>query len=144
MNRSNYVNKKVAVTAFIRFAIALAGFALMATGTLVAQQSGTPDSAGQSASVSNNSGADCEHVARGSPFIPVDSWVYPAVMRLYALGYIDKVFLGMRPWTRASLSNMLDDTEDRLEDVDYGPVTSEAKEIYDALRRELRNDTEDS
>jgi hypothetical protein len=144
MNRSNYVNRKVAVTAFIRFAIAFAGFALMAIGTLAAQQSGTPGSAGQSAGASNNSGADCEHVAGGSPFIPVDSWIYPAVMRLYALGYIDKVFLGMRPWTRASLSNLLDDTEDRLEDVDYGPVTSEAKEIYDALRRELRNDTEDS
>jgi hypothetical protein len=76
--------------------------------------------------------------------------VYPAVMRLYALGYIDNVYLGMRPWTRASLSKMLDDTEDRLEDedvdvdVDEGPVTREAKEIYDALKRELRNDTEDS
>jgi hypothetical protein len=65
-------------------------------------------------------------------------------MRLYALGYIDKVYLGMRPWTRASLSNMLDDTEGRLEDVDEGSVTSEAEELYDALRRELRNDTEDS
>ncbi len=138
------MNRKVAVTAFIRFAIAFAGFALMAIGTLAAQQSATPGGAGQSASASNNSGADCEHVAGEVPFIPVDSWVYPAVMRLYALGYIDKVFLGMRPWTRASLSNLLDDTEDRLEDVDYGPVTSEAKEIYDALRRELRNDTEDS
>jgi len=70
--------------------------------------------------------------------------VYPAVMRLYALGYIDNVYLGMRPWTRASLSKMLDDTEDRLEDVDEGPITSVAKGIYDALRRELRNDTEDS
>jgi hypothetical protein len=144
MIRSNNVNRKVAATAFIRFAIALAGIALMAAGTVAAEQSGSTGSAGQPASVSNNSGADCEPVTRGSTYIPLDSWVYPAVMRLYALGYIDKVYLGMRPWTRASLSNMLDDTEDRLEDVDYGPVTSEAKEIYDALRRELRNDTEDS
>jgi capsule assembly protein Wzi len=144
MNWSKNVNRKVAVTAFIRFATALAGLALMASGTLAAAQSGTPGSAGQSASTSNSSGADCEPVTRGSPYIPVDSWVYPAVMRLYALGYIDKVYLGMRPWTRASLSKMLDDTEDRLEDVDLGPVTSEAEELYDALRRELRNDTEDS
>jgi hypothetical protein len=146
MIRSNNVNRKVAATAFIRFAIALTGIALMAAGTVAAEQSGSTGSAGQPASVSNNSGADCEPVTRGSTYIPLDSWVYPAVMRLYALGYIDKVFLAMRPWTRASLSNMLDDTEDRLEDedVDEGPVTSEAKEIYDALRRELRNDTEDS
>ena len=116
----------------------------MAAGTVAAEQSGTTGSMGQTASGSNNSGADCKPVTLGSPYIPVDSWVYPAVMRLYSLGYIDNVFLGMRPWTRASLSNALDDTEERLEDVDEGPVTSEAEEIYDALRRELRNDTEDS
>ena len=150
MNRGKNVNGKVAVTAFIRFATLLAGLVLMAAGSLAAGQSGTTGSVGQSASVSNSSGADCEPVTRGSTYIPVDSWVYPAVMRLYALGYIDNVYLGMRPWTRASLSKMLDDTEDRLEDedvdvdVDEGPVTREAKEIYDALKRELRNDTEDS
>ena len=120
------MSRKVAVTAFIRFATVLAGLVLMAAGSLAAGQSGTTGSAGQSASVSNSSGADCVPVTRGSTYIPVDSWVYPAVMRLYALGYIDNVYLGMRPWTRASLSKMLDDTEDRLEDedVDEGPVTS--------------------
>ena len=144
MNRSSQVNRKAAVTASIRLATVLVGVVLMAAGSLAAEQSGIAGSAGQSASVSNSSGADCEPVTRGSTYIPVDSWVYPAVMRLYALGYIDNVYLGMRPWTRASLSTMLDDTEDRLEDVDEGPVTSEAEGIYDALRRELRNDTEDS
>ena len=114
---------------------------MITAGTLAAEQSGTPDSAGQSASDSNGTGTDCEPVTRGSPYIPVDSWVYPAVLRLYALGYVDTVYLGMRPWTRASLSHMLDETEDRLEDVDEGPVTSEAEGLYDALRRELRNDT---
>jgi hypothetical protein len=43
-----------------------------------------------------------------SPFIPVDSWVYPAVLRLYSLGFVDNVYLGMRPWTRSSVENMLD------------------------------------
>ena len=42
----------------------------------------------------------CEPSALGSPYIPVDSWVYSAVFRLYGLGYIDTVFLNMRPWTR--------------------------------------------
>ena len=27
----------------------------------------------------------------------------PAVLRLYSMGYVDHVYLGMRPWTRASL-----------------------------------------
>ncbi len=144
MNRSKNVNRRVAVTAFIRCATALAGLALIAAGTVAAEQSRTPDSAGQSASDSNGAGTGCEAITRGSPYIPVDSWVYPAVMRLYALGYIDKVYLGMRPWTRASLSNLLDDVEDRLEDVDEGPVKSEAEGLYEALRRELRDDIGDS
>ncbi len=84
------------------------------------------------------------HVTRGSPYIPVDSWVYPAVLRLYALGYVDKVYLGMRPWTRVSLSRMLDETEERLEDVDEGSTTSEAEGLYESLKRELRDDSWDS
>ncbi len=68
-------------------------------------------------------------------------WVYPAVLRLYALGYVDKVYLGMRPWTRVSLSRMLDDTEERLEDVDEGSAAGEAESLYDALKRELHDDS---
>ena len=138
------MNRKVTATAFIRFATVLAGFALMGAGPIAAGQSGATGSSGQSASVSDNSGADCEPVTQGSPYIPVDSWVYPAVMRLYALGYVDKVYLGLRPWTRASMSRMLDEAEERLEDVDEGPATSEAEGIYDALKRELRDDSWDS
>jgi hypothetical protein len=35
----------------------------------------------------------------------VDSWVYPAVLRLYSVGYVDHVYLGMRPWTRPTRTN---------------------------------------
>src|SRR5215469_15987966 len=37
----------------------------------------------------------CEPASLGSPFVPVDSWVYPAIFRLYGLGFVDHVFLGM-------------------------------------------------
>ena len=76
----------------------------------------------------------------GSPFIPVDSWVYPAMMRLYGLGYLDRVFLGLRPWTRGSVARMLEDAAVRIEDADPGPATDEARDIYDAMAYELRND----
>ena len=62
--------------------------------------------------------ADCNPVTLGSPYIPVDSWVYPAVLRLYSLGYVDNVYLGMRPWTRASVSHMLEETGARIEDAE--------------------------
>ena len=77
----------------------------------------------------------------GSPYIPVDSWIYPAVLRLYSLGFLDHVFLGLRPWTRASLNHMLEDTGDKIEDAAEGPVTDEARELNDALNHELHLDS---
>ena len=78
----------------------------------------------------------------GSPFIPVDSWVYPAVLRLYGLGFVDDVFLGMRPWTRASVERMLEVAGGRIEDANPGPATDEAEDVYEALMHEVRFDIE--
>jgi hypothetical protein len=98
--------------------------------------------AGKSERDSSRSDQDCEPAALGSPYIPVDSWIYPAVLRLYSLGYVDNIFLGMRPWTRASVSHMLEDAGARIEDADEGQSTGEAQAIYDALMRELRDEME--
>src|SRR5262249_55504123 len=35
----------------------------------------------------------------GSVYVPLDSWVYPALERLAGLGYIKSQFAGLRPWT---------------------------------------------
>lgn len=72
--------------------------------------------------------------------MPVDSWVYPSVMRLYSLGFVDHVFLDIRPWTRASISHMLEDVAFRLEDADSSPAADQAQELYEALSHELRDD----
>lgn len=45
--------------------------------------------------------------AIGSTYVPLDSWIYPALDRLISLGYIDTAFLGLRPWTRMSCAAML-------------------------------------
>ncbi len=78
----------------------------------------------------------------GSPYIPVDSWMYPALLRLYALGYVDDVFLGLRPWTRASVMRMLENASLLLDDsAGRGdPAAAEARAIYRALRYELHED----
>ncbi|MEO8738021.1 MAG: capsule assembly Wzi family protein [Edaphobacter sp.] len=47
----------------------------------------------------------------GSTYIPVDSWVYPAMMRLYSMGYVDTMFLSMRPWTRRSVVHMIEESQ---------------------------------
>jgi len=112
-------------------------FAAIFAGSLTAQQPASPKPA---APVST--APACEPSKLGSPYIPVDSWIYPAVLRLYSLGYVDTVFLGMRPWTRASVSHMIEQAGARIEDADASAATDEAQGIYDALLHELRNDTQ--
>ena len=84
--------------------------------------------------------AECQVSGMGSPYIPVDSWVYPAMLRLYSLGYVDTVYLGMRPWTRTSVAHMLEEAADRIDDDEGTPAGDQAQEIYDALMHELRYD----
>ena len=50
----------------------------------------------------------------GSAYIPVDSWVYPAMLRLYSLGYLDTMYLAVRPYTRRSALHMLQASEDAI------------------------------
>jgi len=42
----------------------------------------------------------------GSPYVPLDSWVYPVLDRLYALGKIHTVITGQRPWTRLECARL--------------------------------------
>jgi len=84
----------------------------------------------------------CMPATLGSPFIPVDSWVYPAVLRLYSLGFIDNVFVGMRPWTRSSVGHMVEEAGARIEDADAGAATDEAEGIYESLMRFLAEDAQ--
>src|SRR5258707_2254138 len=37
---------------------------------------------------------------RGSPYVPIDSWVYPAFDRLAAMGGLNSGIVRLRPWTR--------------------------------------------
>jgi hypothetical protein len=102
---------------------------------------GSADSAGQSTATPGGVPAPvCEPSTLGSPYVPLDYWIYPAVFRLYGLGFVDHIFLGMRPWTRSNLSRMLDDVAANIEDANPGPATDQAQEIYDALSHALRPD----
>ena len=82
----------------------------------------------------------CEPSTLGSPFVTVDSWIYPAVLRLYGLGFVDHVFLDMRPWTRSNINHMLEDVAAKIEDANPGAETDQAQELYDAIAHEMRYD----
>jgi len=122
----------------------LAALSLMAASPVAAQLPGASQDASLRSPTPVSATDDCEPPVTGSPYIPVDSWVYPAVLRLYSLGYVDSVYLGMRPWTRSSLNSTLDEVSNRLEDYAPSPAKDEANKIYDALTRELRYNPEAS
>jgi len=132
--------KKSSTTILPSFAALLAAFILFAQATPAAAQSGKVIITKSPKSLAADDEFDCDSDVQGSPYIPVDSWIYPAVLRLYALGYVETPYLNMRPWTRASLSNMLEDTADMIADADQSPAEDEAEGIYDVLKRELREE----
>lgn len=70
----------------------------------------------------------------GSPYIPLDNWVYPALVRLQGLGYLDTAFLGLRPWTRLSVLHMLQQTADKI---NADTNNDEAREIYLSVLHEV-------
>jgi hypothetical protein len=139
------VSKRRSVAAVFQCVTFVAGLSLLASAPIAAEDRPTTNAsesagAGQWSRDSSGIAPVCLPAALGSPYIPVDSWVYPAMLRLYSLGFVDNVFLGMRPWTRSSMSHMLEEAGARIEDADSGPTTDEAQEIYDALLHELRNE----
>jgi len=122
-----HLTKLRSTASILQCATLLAGLSLFGAGEIVNGQV---------------TSTDCEPAALGSPYVPVDSWVYPAMMRLYSLGFVDRVFLGMRPWTRASMGLMIEEAGARIEDANSGPGTDEAQGIYDALMRDLNSDSQ--
>jgi membrane-associated phospholipid phosphatase len=76
----------------------------------------------------------------GSPYVPLDSWVYPALERLTALGYVQRVYLGMRPWTRMECARLLEEAGGRLR-YDSSEGQDKAQKIYSALMEEFSSET---
>ena len=70
----------------------------------------------------------------GSSYVPLDSWVYPALERLAALGYVQTASLSLRPWTRLECARLLHEDEDRMAGTDR-PV--EVQQLYEALSKEF-------
>jgi membrane-associated phospholipid phosphatase len=60
----------------------------------------------------------------GTPYVPLDSWVYPALERLAALRLINVQFLGMRPWTRLECARLVQEAEDARSDGYLGSATA--------------------
>jgi membrane-associated phospholipid phosphatase len=80
---------------------------------------------------------DLSPANQGSPYVPLDSWIYPVFDRLIGMGMIDSGFSGVRPWTRSECARMLGEASDRIEE---GPA--EAEKLYRILETEFKEDLE--
>jgi len=132
------VNRSLTLRPAYRLAILFATLVVMTAQPVAAEMSDGLLGASQTGPNAVDATDVCESDTAGSPYIPVDSWIYPAIMRLYSLGYVDTVYLGMRPWTRAALNTLLNEASDRIENDSTGPTKDEAQKNYDAIIRELR------
>jgi membrane-associated phospholipid phosphatase len=77
---------------------------------------------------------------QGSPYVPLDSWVYPALDRLMALGVTDSGFAGMRPWTRSECARLLNEAEEKLGE--GASDETEAAKLVQSLQREFNSEFE--
>jgi membrane-associated phospholipid phosphatase len=75
---------------------------------------------------------------QGSPYVPLDSWIYPALDRLAGLGLVDSGFAGLRPWTRRECMRQLSEAEEKL----TGEENNEVQKLVDALQHEFRPESE--
>jgi hypothetical protein len=53
----------------------------------------------------------------GSPYVPLDSWIYPAMERLAGLGVLNDEFMGLRPWSRSECARLVSTAADQLASV---------------------------
>ena len=74
----------------------------------------------------------------GSSYVPLDSWIYPALDRLAALGYVNSATAGMRPWTRLECARQIEEASERISDDEGGP--GEAARIYQDLQSEFSHE----
>jgi hypothetical protein len=123
--------------ALVRFALILLVSAVPWLPTLCQQTDSTPTLPANLDPAFSGSEPDLNS-NYGLVYVPLDSWVYPAFERLFSLGYADSAYLGMRPWTRTSCLQILQETYPNLQDA---PQDEEAWSIFQALATEFGANT---
>jgi membrane-associated phospholipid phosphatase len=75
----------------------------------------------------------------GSTNVPMDSWVYPALERLAAMGFIPGQSVSIRPWTRQECMRQLRVAEDLADREDYSSprLRTEARRLIADLHAEF-------
>ena len=79
----------------------------------------------------------------GSPYVPMDNWVYSAFDRLAAMGYVNSGMSGMRPWTRLECARLLNESEAHgIEEAGSSEAVTMFAELSKEFAGELREMSE--
>ncbi len=85
-------------------------------------------------------------VASAPVYVPLDSWIYQALKRLAALGYVPDEDSLAAPWTRSECLTLVREAEDiasrHSTKVLEGKTNEDAQQLIAALRREFDRDSE--
>jgi len=82
-----------------------------------------------------NRGGERDRQDMGSPFVPLDSWVYSTFERLAALRYVSSAILGLKPWTRMECARLTEEATESLQAADK--PNSEAAGLVARLQQEF-------
>jgi membrane-associated phospholipid phosphatase len=75
----------------------------------------------------------------GSPYVQLDSWIYPALERLAAMGYVKTAIVGLRPWTRLECARLVMEAS-QLQPEEDAPL--EVQQLYIGLSLEFASELE--
>lgn len=80
---------------------------------------------------------DTENETLGSPYVPLDSWIYPVLERLGAMGYIPTQMTGLRPWTRRECKRETEEAEYFSDSLPAdSPVREDIKRLIDEFSKD--------
>ena len=75
-----------------------------------------------------------------SPYVLLDSWIYPALDRLAALGYVNTALTAMRPWTRMECARQVEEVSSLINEDEA--EQDEPAHLYHELQREFSHEIE--
>jgi len=87
---------------------------------------------------SGDGDAGCETSNMASTYVPIESWIYPAIERLAMAGYVQTAFAGLRPWTRMESARLVSEAQEQQ--IDYQNVVDSDRAVderMDGLIKEL-------
>lgn len=124
-DRSNRLAEREPFRYLVRSALAML-FVLLSMASLVASE------------------RDKETTTAGPVYVPLDSWVYPALKRLAALGYAPDEEGLAAPWTRAECLTLVKEAADiasrHSTKVSEGAVNDDAQKLIAPLEREFSDE----